>query len=73
MKSTTFVFAYFSLIIFWTLLALFICISWIVNIVKLVQCDFDSPYKEEAVRGIGLIPIVAPFVAWQDFNEDTQD
>jgi hypothetical protein len=62
-----------TVVLLMLLLTVFIGISWVVNVVKLVQCDFDSPYKEEAVRGIGLIPIVAPFVAWQDFNEDTQD
>jgi hypothetical protein len=62
-----------TVVLLMLLLTVFIGISWVVNVVKLVQCDFDNPYKEEVLRGIGLIPIVAPFVAWQDFEEDTQD
>lgn len=29
-------------------------IPWGVNIYKLTQCDFQEPYKEEILRGIGI-------------------
>lgn len=37
---------------------LFMCIcvyGWINNFVKFVQQDFQSPYKVEIIRGIGVI------------------
>jgi hypothetical protein len=44
-----------------TLLELIICIviffaglGYILNIVKLVDCDFERPYKAEVIRTIGI-------------------
>ena len=28
--------------------------GWIANIVRLAKCDFESPYKAEVVRTIGV-------------------
>ena len=30
-------------------------IAWIVNLVKLINCDFEAPYREEIIHGIGFI------------------
>ena len=46
------------------LFALFAIVAWIVNIVKLLNCDFDAPYKEEAIHLIGLIPGVSMITCW---------
>ena len=40
------------------LLWLFFAVCWIVNLVKLLRCDFDAPYREEIIHAIGLV--VAP-------------
>lgn len=38
-------------IIIWLIFAL----CWLTNAVKLVNCDFDAPYKEEIIHTIGLV------------------
>lgn len=38
--------------------------AWIVNLVKLLSCDFDAPYKEEFVHAIGMIPGVSMVTCW---------
>ncbi len=43
---------------------LYFIICWIVNLVKLVSCDFDAPYKEEIIHAIGLIGPAAGVTAW---------
>jgi len=43
---------------------LFNIISYIVNVVKLIDCDFESPYKEEFIHAIGLIPGLSMFTCW---------
>ena len=30
-------------------------VGYVLNIVKLVQCDFKSPYKAEVIHGVGVI------------------
>ncbi len=54
------------------LLFLLICVGatvgWVMNVVKLVGCDFAEPWKEEILRGIGLF--VAPLgciFGWLNF------
>lgn len=44
-------------------------VSWPTNVYKLTQCDFKAPYKCEAIRAAGLIPVVSPFIAWVDLGE----
>ena len=29
-------------------------ISWIVNLIKFIKCDFDGPWKEEIIHGVGV-------------------
>jgi len=29
--------------------------GWIMNLVAFIQCDFADPYKEEIIRGIGIV------------------
>lgn len=38
---------------------LFLAIGWVMNVVKLIKLDFQSPYKAEIIRAIG-VP-AAPF------------
>jgi hypothetical protein len=39
-------------------------VAWIVNLVKLLSCDFDAPYKEEFIHTIGMIPGVSMITCW---------
>jgi hypothetical protein len=38
--------------------------SYIVNIVKLVNCNFEAPWKNEVIHAIGLIPGCSIVTAW---------
>jgi hypothetical protein len=35
----------------------FLAMGWVTNVVRFVKADFEAPYKNEIVRGIGI-----PFV-----------
>ena len=50
MKKTSLVFR-----IMYVLGWIYLIISWIVNLVKFFNCDFDSPYKDEIIHGIGIL------------------
>lgn len=39
------------------------------NIYKLVQSDFEPPYKREIVHGIGIIPVVGVFIGYMNFED----
>lgn len=42
-----------------------IIISWIVNLIKLIQCDFASPFKEEVIHLLGvLVPPISLITVW---------
>ena len=45
---------------------LFVLISWVVNFIKLTNCDFAGPYKCEVIHALGLLPLIAPFAVWFD-------
>ena len=42
--------------------------SWVVNLNKLFNCDFASPYKCEVTHSLGIIPALAPLTVW--FGDD---
>lgn len=44
-------------------------VGWVMNIYKLSQCDFTSPYKCEIVHGVGLIPIFGLITGWLNIEE----
>ena len=44
-------------------------IGYAMNIYKITQCDFESPFKCEAVRAVGLIPPVGAIVGWIDLGK----
>lgn len=51
--------------IFTVLLHIAAIATWIVNLVQFCQCDFASPYKEEAIHGIGVfIPYTSLATVW---------
>ena len=51
-------------------LVLFAVVSWIYNVYKFFGCDFESPYKCEAVHATGIfIPPTAMVTAYIDPQE----
>ena len=47
-------------------------VSWGANLVKLTECDFESPYKCEVIRGIGVAPLapVGVITGFMNFEFD---
>ena len=44
-------------------------VGYIKHIIKLTQCDFEAPYKAEAIRLVGLFPVVGAITGWIDFGK----
>lgn len=52
----------FSVVLF--IYAYFI-VCWIVNLVQFIQCDFEPSYKDEIIKGIGVLcPPIAGVTVW---------
>lgn len=44
---------------------LYIGVAYVVNLVKFVRCDFEAPYRDEIIHGIGVFAGVPSIVtAW---------
>lgn len=44
---------------------LFIITCWIFNFIKLLNCDFETPFKEEVIHLIGVfIPPASIITCW---------
>lgn len=40
-------------------------VCWFVNLIKLISCDFDAPYEDEIIHGIGLFTFLGSGItAW---------
>jgi len=53
------------------LIPLFFVGCWVVNAIKLVECDFESPYKCEAVHAVGLLGVpLSTITVWFDPEEE---
>ncbi len=50
-------------------IGLVVGVGWVKNIIKLADCDFESPYKAEVIHGIGLIPPVGMVTGWLDLGK----
>ena len=50
--------------IFQVCILLVMGVAWVVNFVKLTDCDFEPSYRCEAIHGAGIIPPVAVVTAW---------
>ena len=46
--------------------------GWVKNISKLTDCDFESPYKTEVIRVLGIIPPVGAVVGWMTIGEENK-
>ena len=51
------------------LVAIVIFTGWVMNIVKLSNCDFKAPYKAEVIHGVGVIPVVGMITGWMDLGD----
>lgn len=56
-------------VLIYIVLALFMFLGWVKNIVKLSDCDFETPYKCEVIHGVGLVPVVGMFTGWMDVGK----
>ena len=46
-------------------------VGWGLNIVKLCQCDFESPFKAEFIRATGVfIPPVGAIAGYFEINDE---
>lgn len=43
--------------------------GWVKNLIKLSECDFESPYKAEVIRVVGVIPPVGAVVGWLNIED----
>jgi len=43
--------------------------GWVKNLIKLSECDFESPYKAEVIRTVGIFPPVGMVVGWIDIED----
>jgi hypothetical protein len=57
------------IVVIFCVFIVFTLTGWTVNLVKLVKCDFESPYKAEVIRTIGLFPPIGMIVAWIDLGK----
>lgn len=57
-----------SVVLVLFILAFAACVAgcWIANFVKLTRCDFEAPYKGEAIHAVGLIPVLSLATVWND-------
>ena len=57
-------------LLIWMLSMTFILTGYVKNIVKLCRNDFESPYKSEIIRGVGVIvPIVGTCTGYMELEE----
>jgi hypothetical protein len=47
--------------------------GWVKNIIKLSDCDFQSPYKAEVIHVVGLIPPVGMVTGWLNIDDNPVD
>jgi len=43
--------------------------GWIMNIVKLVKCDFEPSYKAEVIHILGVFPPVGMITGWLNIED----
>lgn len=40
--------------------------GWVKNIIKLADCDFQTPYKAEVIHAVGILPPVGMITGWMN-------
>ena len=60
-------------IIIWLLLIILGGVGYLMNVAKLIECDFESPYKTEVIRVVSLFPIVGTFTGYMTIGEEVKE
>ena len=47
-------------------------LGWGMNVYKMTQLDFASPYKAEVIRGVGLFPIFGAIIGYMTVGEENE-
>jgi len=58
-----------KVLLFQLIILLLIGTGWVKNLIKLSECDFESPYKAEVIRTVGILPPVGMVVGWIDIED----
>jgi hypothetical protein len=53
-----------AIIVSTILFYIFMAVCWVVNLIKLIGCDFASPWKDEVIHAIGLFHFASIVTAW---------
>lgn len=67
---------FFKLGVFYIIFWILFFIGYVINVVKLIQCDFEAPYKVEIIRGASLITGLGGIVGYiplQDKKQTTDE
>lgn len=65
MKETTGEGCVLSIGLLYILGGIFMGVCWIINLIKLIGCDFAEPWKEEIIHAIGtIVPFASIVTAW---------
>jgi hypothetical protein len=59
--------------IIYLMIFLLFAVPWVINLNKLSNCDFTSPYKCEVLHGVGIIPPLQIFMVWFKSDEVTNE
>ncbi len=58
-----------NFMVIYVVILLAIGTGWVKNLIKLSECDFESPYKAEVIHAIGIIPPVGMVTGWLDLGK----
>jgi len=55
----------------WLVFILVCGVGWVMNVYKLTQCDFETPYKTEVIRVVStVVPVIGGFTGWMEIGEE---
>jgi len=49
---------------------LLLVIGYVKNIIGIFNCDYETPYRCEVVRLVGIIPPLGVFFGWVDVDDN---
>jgi len=58
-----------TILILQLIFALVFGIGWIMNLIRLINCDFDAPYKAEVIYVIGTFTPTCIVTGWIDLED----
>lgn len=51
---------------------LYIVAAWVTNLVKLVNLDFEAPYKAEVIRVISIVPVISMVTGFMPIEDGVE-